>query len=229
MRPPSKVEVAVEVLRKDPPVRVMPAEDERPPVEMPPVNDDVADDPATEMMPEIVAFPVMPMPLVERSPAEENPPRKVEVAFARDESTAPAKVDVDVLVETKDVAVVVPNRALMAEAKMFPPVILSPFDEESPPVVRPLVTVDDPVPPNEKMPEGTFRFPVETRSPFVERNPEDSMPPMKVLVPVPWTLMVEVAVRPCTVVVPKRADPWTDSPFRMDPAPTAPAPAARPS
>lgn len=46
-------------------------------------------------------------------------------------------------------------------------------------------------------------FPPVRVSPFEERSPPEEIPFTNVEVPVPWTLMVEVAVNPCTVVVPR--------------------------
>lgn len=81
--PPDKVLVAVDDERIDPPVKVMPPPDDRPPAEMPEVKVDVA--------PEVFMIepPVMEMPLEEKRPEVVTPPIKLEVAEVAVDSNVP--------------------------------------------------------------------------------------------------------------------------------------------
>ena len=85
-RPPFVVEVAPDVMLREPPERVMPFDDERPTNESPPLQVDV------EFEVERIEPPERVMPFDEASPADESPPAKVLVAVVEltfRESNAP--------------------------------------------------------------------------------------------------------------------------------------------
>ena len=80
-KPLLHVEVAPDVLAIDPPVIVMPLEDESPVTEMPPVNVEVPADVTCTRPDESILPPVIVIPLLEARPPVEMPPTKVEVAL----------------------------------------------------------------------------------------------------------------------------------------------------
>ncbi len=97
-RPPEKEEVADEVLRIAPPVRVRPADEARERAEMPPLNVEVAEDVISKFPEDLILPPVMVNPPLDASPTADTPPANVVVPVPVNE-VAPATVNVPVAVK----------------------------------------------------------------------------------------------------------------------------------
>ena len=90
-------------------------------------------------------FPMAKQPPVRLMPLANVEEAVIEVTESVPVWIPPAKVEVEMFVATKALAVVVPKSALMFEAKIPPPVIVRPLEEDSPAVETPPAKVEDEV------------------------------------------------------------------------------------